>query len=189
VGHFCPPGSRFRIRIHWPDCIRIQLESGSATLLSWWGFPPALQYSTVNWRGCRGFFTIHFCAVYKRFWILLLSVQNWLRWVGYGLRQFIRKVCREQWFRRKIRFVLYSLPDCIPTQFYCEISLWTRQHLLKTLGTLWRKDFHSLEILLIYVPWVEKIINLTMFFFCFQFVFDAVTDVIIKNNLKDCGLF
>ena len=22
-----------------------------------------------------------------------------------------------------------------------------------------------------------------------QFVFDAVTDVIIKNNLKDCGLF
>ena len=23
----------------------------------------------------------------------------------------------------------------------------------------------------------------------FQFVFDAVTDVIIKNNLKDCGLF
>ena len=26
-------------------------------------------------------------------------------------------------------------------------------------------------------------------FFFFQFVFDAVTDVIIKNNLKDCGLF
>ena len=23
----------------------------------------------------------------------------------------------------------------------------------------------------------------------FKFVFDAVTDVIIKNNLKDCGLF
>lgn len=22
-----------------------------------------------------------------------------------------------------------------------------------------------------------------------QFVFDAVTDVVIKNNLKDCGLF
>ena len=22
-----------------------------------------------------------------------------------------------------------------------------------------------------------------------QFVFDAVTDVIVKNNLKDCGLF
>ncbi len=32
VGHFCPPGSRsgFRIRIHWPDWIRIQ--SGSETL-------------------------------------------------------------------------------------------------------------------------------------------------------------
>ena len=32
VGHFCPPGSGsgFRIRIHWPDWIRIQ--SGSATL-------------------------------------------------------------------------------------------------------------------------------------------------------------
>ncbi len=34
VGHFCPPGSGsgFLIRIHWPDWIRIQLGSGSATL-------------------------------------------------------------------------------------------------------------------------------------------------------------
>ncbi len=34
VGHFCPPGSgsRFRIRIHWPDWIRIQSGSRSATL-------------------------------------------------------------------------------------------------------------------------------------------------------------
>ncbi len=36
VGHFCPPGSgsgfRIRIRIHWPDWIRIR--SGSETLLS-----------------------------------------------------------------------------------------------------------------------------------------------------------
>jgi hypothetical protein len=34
VGHFCPPGSGsgFRIRIHWPDWIRIQSGSGSATL-------------------------------------------------------------------------------------------------------------------------------------------------------------
>ncbi len=33
VGHFCPPGSgsgfRIRIRIHWPDWIRIQYGSGS----------------------------------------------------------------------------------------------------------------------------------------------------------------
>ncbi len=33
VGHFCPPGSgsgfRIRIRIHWPDWIRIQSGSGS----------------------------------------------------------------------------------------------------------------------------------------------------------------
>jgi hypothetical protein len=28
-----------------------------------------------------------------------------------------------------------------------------------------------------------------IFSLCLQFVFDAVTDVIIKNNLKDCGLF
>jgi len=32
VGHFCPPGSgsgfRIRIRIHWPDWIRIQSGSG-----------------------------------------------------------------------------------------------------------------------------------------------------------------
>ncbi len=37
VGHFCPPGSgsgsRIRIRIHWPDWIRIQSGSGSETLL------------------------------------------------------------------------------------------------------------------------------------------------------------
>ncbi len=41
VGHFCPPGSgfgsgfRIRIRIHWPDWIRIQSGSGygSGTLL------------------------------------------------------------------------------------------------------------------------------------------------------------
>ncbi len=34
VVHFCPPGSglRKRIRIHWPDWIRIQFGSGSATL-------------------------------------------------------------------------------------------------------------------------------------------------------------
>ncbi len=35
-GSFCPPGSGFgfwiRIRIHWPDIIRIQFGSGSATL-------------------------------------------------------------------------------------------------------------------------------------------------------------
>ncbi len=38
VGHFCPPGSgsrfRIRIRIHWPDWIRIHSGSGSATLLA-----------------------------------------------------------------------------------------------------------------------------------------------------------
>ncbi len=37
VGHFCPPGSgsgsRIRIRIHWPDWIRIQSGSGSETLV------------------------------------------------------------------------------------------------------------------------------------------------------------
>ncbi len=35
VGLFCPPGSGpgLRIRIHWPDWIRIQSGSGSATLL------------------------------------------------------------------------------------------------------------------------------------------------------------
>ncbi len=36
VGHFCSPGSgsgfRIRIRIHWPDWIRIQSGSGSETL-------------------------------------------------------------------------------------------------------------------------------------------------------------
>ncbi len=36
MGHFCPPGSGsgfwIRIRIHWPDRIRIQFGSGSATL-------------------------------------------------------------------------------------------------------------------------------------------------------------
>ncbi len=37
MGNFCPPGSesgsgfRIRIRMHWPDWIRIQLGSGSAT--------------------------------------------------------------------------------------------------------------------------------------------------------------
>ncbi len=35
--YFCPPGSgsrfRIRIRIHWPDWIRIKLGSGSATLV------------------------------------------------------------------------------------------------------------------------------------------------------------
>ncbi len=39
VGHFCPPGFgsgfRIRIRIHWPDWIRIQSGSGSATLIVW----------------------------------------------------------------------------------------------------------------------------------------------------------
>ncbi len=40
VGHFCPPGSesgsgfRIRIRIYWPDWIRVQLGSGSATLVT-----------------------------------------------------------------------------------------------------------------------------------------------------------
>ncbi len=35
MGHFCHPGSGFGvlIRIHWPDRIRIQLGSGSATLI------------------------------------------------------------------------------------------------------------------------------------------------------------
>ncbi len=39
VGHFCPPESwpgsefRIRIRVHWPDWIRILYGSGSATLL------------------------------------------------------------------------------------------------------------------------------------------------------------
>ncbi len=37
MGNFCPPESGFRIRIHWPDWIRIQsgygYGSGSATLL------------------------------------------------------------------------------------------------------------------------------------------------------------
>ncbi len=37
LGHFCPPGSgsafRIRIRIHWPNSIRIQLGPGSETLL------------------------------------------------------------------------------------------------------------------------------------------------------------
>ncbi len=37
VGHFCLPGSgsglRIRIRIHWPDWIRIQYGSGSAILV------------------------------------------------------------------------------------------------------------------------------------------------------------
>ncbi len=39
MGHFCPPGSesgsgfRVRIRMHWPDLIRIQFGSGSATLV------------------------------------------------------------------------------------------------------------------------------------------------------------
>ncbi len=37
MAHFCPPGSgsgfRIRIRIHWPDWIRIQSGSGSATLV------------------------------------------------------------------------------------------------------------------------------------------------------------
>ncbi len=41
VGHFWPPGSgsgsRIRIRIHWPDWIRIQFGSGSETL-NWPGF-------------------------------------------------------------------------------------------------------------------------------------------------------
>ncbi len=36
MGHFCPPGSgsgfRIRIRIHWPDLIRILYGSGSETL-------------------------------------------------------------------------------------------------------------------------------------------------------------
>ncbi len=54
LGHFCPPGSgsgfRIRIRIHWPDWIRIQFGSGSATLLSSYGtllyrlFPGVLPY-------------------------------------------------------------------------------------------------------------------------------------------------
>jgi hypothetical protein len=38
VGYFCPPGTgsgiRIRIRIRWPDWIRIQYKSGSATLVS-----------------------------------------------------------------------------------------------------------------------------------------------------------
>jgi hypothetical protein len=37
-GHFCPPGSgsgfRCRIRIHWPDWIRIQSGSGSENLVT-----------------------------------------------------------------------------------------------------------------------------------------------------------
>ncbi len=37
VGHFCPPGSGsgFRIRIHWPDWIRIQSGSGSGSETLW----------------------------------------------------------------------------------------------------------------------------------------------------------
>ncbi len=56
----CPPGSGFRIRIHWPDWIRIQLGSGSATLVctcaevadwSWcWAALSSSSLAVSSWR-------------------------------------------------------------------------------------------------------------------------------------------
>ena len=58
---------------------------------------------------------------------------------------------------------------------HCTLDLW---------GYVFWVQFLLQQFIKIYLKWFFCAYN-----FLFQFVFDAVTDVIIKNNLKDCGLF
>ena len=58
---------------------------------------------------------------------------------------------------------------------HCTLDLW---------GYVFWVHFLLQQFIMIYFKVIFCAYNVV-----FQFVFDAVTDVIIKNNLKDCGLF
>ncbi len=66
VGHYCPPGSgfRIRIRIHWPDWIRIQSGSWSETLMYTRWIRLYLHLFFCCFTLIKVFF-IYFCSIFK----------------------------------------------------------------------------------------------------------------------------